>query len=324
MSLTSRIPIAKESDRNSVGVIIARFQVHELHIGQKQLIDSVLERHKTVIILLGVAPILGSKKNPLDYIARSQMIRAAYSEEELQKLNCNLIIDKIPDNRCNFKWSAEVEKRIREIVPRGTVTLYGSRDSFISSYKGTFETMELETNIFISGTEVRRDVCTEIKASPYFRRGVIAGTSNRWDSGLPTVDAAIYKDTGKGTEFLLARKPDEVLHRFVGGFYDPRKDFSYEQTCRREVLEETGLEIADPRYIVSLQINDWRYAGEGDKVITTFFWCKYVFGTPKPQDDIAELQWFSAPELAKDPSSFIIEEHVPLLNILIEKSPLLF
>ena len=48
------------------GVIIARFQTPALHEGHLSLIRQVKQKHNRLIIVLGVSPVKGSRKNPLD------------------------------------------------------------------------------------------------------------------------------------------------------------------------------------------------------------------------------------------------------------------
>ena len=50
-----------------IGVIIARFQVPNLHPVHKELIDTVCENHKKVIIFLAVPVVEQTKRNPLDF-----------------------------------------------------------------------------------------------------------------------------------------------------------------------------------------------------------------------------------------------------------------
>ena len=57
---------------NTIGVIIARFQSPYLHEGHKALLESVKINHSKTIIVLGVSPVLGSRKNPLDYHTRGR------------------------------------------------------------------------------------------------------------------------------------------------------------------------------------------------------------------------------------------------------------
>jgi len=71
---------AKTPKPTETGVIIGRFQVHELHQGHKFLIKRVMENHKRVIIFLGISPILHSIRNPLDYESRLRMLQNEYPE----------------------------------------------------------------------------------------------------------------------------------------------------------------------------------------------------------------------------------------------------
>ena len=58
----------------SVGVIIGRFQVDELHDGHLQLLKYVSEHHPQVLILLGCRHSPATKTYPLDFRLRQQMI----------------------------------------------------------------------------------------------------------------------------------------------------------------------------------------------------------------------------------------------------------
>ncbi len=56
-------------------VIVARFQTPYLHEGHKQLISQVSAKHSKLIMVLGVSPLSGSRKNPYDYYTREKMIK---------------------------------------------------------------------------------------------------------------------------------------------------------------------------------------------------------------------------------------------------------
>ncbi|MDO8504789.1 MAG: NUDIX domain-containing protein, partial [Candidatus Liptonbacteria bacterium] len=68
-------------------------------------------------------------------------------------------------------------------------------------------------------------------------------------------------------------------------------DPSLEAACRREVGEETGVEIDGMEYVGSFRIDDWRYRGREDKMLSAFFAATYIFGHPKAEDDIEEVRW---------------------------------
>ena len=61
-------------------VIIARFQTPYLHEGHRQLISTVKENHEKLVILLGISPLTGSRKNPYDFYTREKMIKKDYPE----------------------------------------------------------------------------------------------------------------------------------------------------------------------------------------------------------------------------------------------------
>lgn len=261
-----------------IGVIVGRFQVHKLHAAHKALIDGVQAKHKKVLIFLGVSPTTPSRRNPLDFKAREIMIRDSYPD---------VTVLPISDTKLDEVWSDDLDKLIRLAEPYGNVMLYGSRDSFVIHYTGHFPATVLESKTFISGTDVRKNVSSSWFDSPEFRAGVIYATSNCYKHVYPTVDIAIIRDN---KEVLLAKKPNEKLLRFIGGFVDP-SDRSFEDAAKREAAEETGLEVGNLTWVANFKVDDWRYKSEDDKIITTLFSADYIFGAPRPQDDVSELEW---------------------------------
>jgi bifunctional NMN adenylyltransferase/nudix hydrolase len=292
-----------------IGVIIGRFQLHQLHQAHCDVIESVLENHKKVILFLGVNQVVGSSCNPLDFASRKAMIQEKYPQ---------LIILSLPDNRSDETWSKNLDSRIREVFQIGGVLLYGSRDSFIPHYKGQFKTAELEQEIYVSGTEVRKKVSEEIKSSKEWRAGVIYGSYNRYPTSFQTVDVAVFNEDE--TQMLLAKKPGEDKYRFIGGFVDVR-DTSLEHTAKREFMEEAGAEISIIGYVGSFRVDDWRYRSERDKIMTTLFKAKYLYGHLEPSDDIIELRWLDIKDLKEigGIQRIVIEEHQSMMSILLSK-----
>lgn len=302
----SEIDISKYS----VGVIVARFQVHELHEGHHYVIKQVIKNHKKTIIFLGVPKFIGTKKNPLDFDTRKKMVQSHYPEA---------VIVALPDNRDNQKWAHELDKRIREIYPHGDVLLYGSRDSFIPYYLnngGKFQTTELKQLGTFTGTDVRKMISEEVRNSIDFRSGVIYHAYNLYPRVIPTVDIAPLNEDN--TQVLLAKKYDEDKFRFIGGFVLPT-DKTITMAVRRVYYKETGgnSEPINIQHIDSIQIDDWRFKGEEDKVMTSFFTVKSAWGRITPSDDIQELKWCDLDE--KWLKENIVEEHKPLIEILLNK-----
>lgn len=283
----------------SVGVIIGRFQIPELHSSHSNLFDFVTSRHKIVVCFLGV-PVVPSKKNPLDFKHRKQMIEEKYS---------NVIILPIPDMRLNSSWSKKLDETLRESVLNfgQKPLLYGSYDRFSSYYEGSFDTYVVDSNDFISATQIRNEVCNKYTSSPELRAGIIQGTSNRYPTNYVTVDIAILDDLNNPKKILLGRKYLEPEYRFIGGFSEPTSE-SLEEDAMREAREEASDCLNDdvkvvtfPQYICSMRIQDWRYRGLEDQICTTFFKAEWTYGVSVASDDIVETKWF-------DLSDFIYPE----------------
>lgn len=286
----------------TVGVIVGRFQVNDLHEGHKDFIAHVMECHKNVIIFLGITNTLGEPNNALDFITRKKMLLNDYPD---------ITVLPIKDMRSDKLWSKKLDEKIAEISGINSVTLYGSRDSFISHYHGKHTCVAYEQTVFISGAQIRQQLSDEVIGAKQFRTGVIYGAYNRYPSVHPTVDIFIYRTN----DILIGRKPDETAWRLVGGFVDP-KDDSYESAAKREAYEETKLELADFQYVLSKKIDDWRYRGEQSKIFTTLFMAKYVFGRPEPSDDIEELKWVHVDEISK---TEFVPEHKIMIEYVIDK-----
>lgn len=288
-----------------VGVIVGRFQVHDLHKGHVDLISHVCERHKKVIVILGVSPIPTSPTNPLDFEARKQMLLTYFPQ-----LNV-LYLKDVGDDAV---WSQHLDNIVGDMLtPSQTCVLYGGRDSFLKVYTGKYPSMELvqEGHGEISGTEIRRQLRREVIASPDFRAGVIWAACNRFPVTYPTVDIALFR---KGySEILLGRKLYEKQWRLIGGFADPASE-CYEHDAIRELMEETGLETQFVEYIGSHQIDDWRYRSGPDKIKTLLFGGIAIStgpSEPSARDDIAEVEW--RPINALNISKHIIPNHQQLV-----------
>lgn len=293
----------------STGVIVARFQLPDLHEAHIELIQSVLDAHPKVLIFLGLSPLRGTTANPLDFAPRKQMLLEAYPPSKYP----NLSIQYIKDQHDDAIWSKTLDGLIREnMAPNDSAVLYGSRDSFLTRYTGTFETRELVSTRFVSGSEIRAKVALAPQSNPLFRAGAIWATHQRFPVVYPTVDVIVFDP--KENRILLARKANEQAYRIVGGFTSP-EDENYELAALRELAEETGLTVglAGLRYVGSKKIDDWRYRTEVDKIITHLYVGYYSFGAPNADDDIAEARWFDVNYFRK--GGTVVREHIPLMEM---------
>jgi bifunctional NMN adenylyltransferase/nudix hydrolase len=167
----------------------------------------------------------------------------------------------------------------------------------------------------MSGKEVRGLISDQVRASEDFRAGVIYAAHNKHSSTYPTVDIAIVNEKN---QLLLGRKSDDLANkwRFLGGFVDPTKDRCLEDAARREANEETSHSLefdSEFKYLGSTYIDDWRYRKELDKIMTSVFKVKALWGSISSGDDICEVQW---KELDSKLESIVAEQHLPILEML--------
>lgn len=106
----------------------------------------------------------------------------------------------------------------------------------------------------------------------------------------------------KNGKILLAQRSMEEKH--VPGCWSPpggkleedtRTWHSLEKATKREVLEETGVEVEDKMHF--LVNNTFRHDEDNLLVIATVFLCKWKSGEPKPLEDTIAARWITEEEV---------------------------
>lgn len=282
-----------------VGVIIGRFQAPELHAGHRYVFDCVREYCSDLLVVIGSPRSYPTPKNPLDFETRKAMIKKAYP---------NARIVELKDQRHDDVWSQMLDQLIEREFPGRDARLYGSRDSFIPYYFGDRPCTALDSPMSdLSATDIRADILAKPHDTEEFRSGMIYAVGNRKPVSYQTVDIAVI-DFDRKRLLLGGRAPEKGLLRFIGGFVDV-SDKSLELAAKREVFEETnGIEIDDLSYLGSFRIDDWRYRDSQDGIMTTFFTARFIFGAPRPTDDIDVIEWVPWDGFVDR----LVDEHKPL------------
>lgn len=297
-----------------VGLIVGRFQTYRLHKAHLELIETVSKKHHKTIIMLGVAELGFTQQDPLDFQSRKEMLKETFP-------NANIEILPIYDCKDDYVWSAKLDNEIQKLCRNATVKLYGGSDSCIERYHGNLPTEKFTTKNFERATDIRSSINSNFEINQEFRKGIIFTVQNQYPRVDPCADVLIINADTK--ELLLGKKGiDGDCYRFIGGYFDPRFDKSIEDTAIREVKEEAGVnvEISNLKYISSSIIDDWRYHGRKEKLLSTFFIAYYMFGNIQPGDDLDGLLWvpietfIKAPKLIKEHRVFLTEKLISKLK----------
>lgn len=118
----------------------------------------------------------------------------------------------------------------------------------------------------------------------------------------------------KDGDYLLAQRGQTEKHHagvwsLPGGNVDAEvADFLLEQTLKREIFEEIGIEILDDMELI--YNNGFIKDSDGSHVINLTFLCFYKSGEARPLEDTERIDWHSLEELKKlkDAPDFLIKE----------------
>jgi bifunctional NMN adenylyltransferase/nudix hydrolase len=289
----------------NIGIIVGRFQVAELHEGHQHLIDYARHENDEVAIVLGQGAALLSGRNPLPPLVRTRVIQDQYP---------GVKVFEHYDHPSDLDWSTNLDTLLTEEFPQATLRLYASRDSFIPHYRGALPVITVPELEGLNGTLKRAELYDTCDWSRPFREGMIAAQHLRPALSYQTVDIAVVRHaTG---ELLLGQKTtDGGKWRLVGGFVDAT-DESLEGAALRELKEEAGNVLThEVTYLGSYRIDDWRYRGEKDKILTSLFLTYHMGGVPSAGDDLAKVEWHA---LEGFDIETIVESHRPLVKRVLD------
>lgn len=291
------------------GVIVARFQVPELHPGHRHLINHVKQIHSNMLIVLGNHGGLRTNHDPLTIPERTAMIRESCNWP-------NLRIESLRDHPFSHdRWSDWLDELVTSKFPGHGAIMYGSRQSFLDVYSGKFKKQSVAPLDESSGTAQRAAIQPSSAMSA--REAVIYNEMHRPSIAYSAADVAIVDDARERV-LGITKHWFDGLWSLSGGFVDPEKDRHDEDTARRERGEEVlGVTTSDVYLKLGdrIRVDDPRYRKSKDKIFSQLFVTQFRGGSPGAGDDAKGVRWFERDEL----ESMFVPWHQPLVARLKER-----
>lgn len=282
--------------KRTLGVVIARFQAPSLTPAHRYMLEQVATRVGRVLVLLGVAPIPFTKRNPLEYSLRARMVMDWW-EKQFPDRELDLQVAPLLDRPTDSEWVAAIDQTISAMNINGPAMIFCGPDGAGPFYAAAGGRWPVEVLDAAGGhaSKVREEMGPQYTEG--FRAGIVYAVERRLIGPCDVIDAIVF-NTGRKEVLLGKKAEDGTLWRFIGGFVD-LVDGSLEHAVQREVREETGLEIGPAQYVGSCHVEDWRFRGGPERILTKLFAVERVFGSAKARDDIDELRWFEVGKVAE-------------------------
>ncbi len=333
-------------------IFIGRFQ--PFHHGHMAVLQAALARAQRVSVVLGSANQARSVRNVWNEAEREQMIRAAVDEDQARRLEFAAVPDILYAEEV---WERLVRAAIVQHPPAARTGLIGHSKDPTSYYLEVFPEwpyVALPNHRGLHATAIRErllaagpagagavldgelvehvpagvrawlhefvrgagfaQVCEEFRVVQEFRQD--------WaDAPYPplfvTADALIQHDD----HILLIRRgraPGAGLLALPGGFLDVGERI--EAACRRELQEETGLDLAQqPHELVLHKVFDDPQRAARGRMITHGFHYRLDPAQPRPAvrggDDAALAQWLAIDSLS---GAEFFEDHYMIIQNLLD------
>lgn len=124
----------------------------------------------------------------------------------------------------------------------------------------------------------------------------------------------------KDGKYLLAKRGNTEAHHagvwsLPGGNIDAGEvDHVIEETLKREISEEIGVEVEDKMELV--YNNSFIKTSDGTNVINLTFLTFWKSGEAKPLEDTADIKWFTLEDLKsmENPPDFLVKEIAALVK----------
>lgn len=278
---------AQRGERFDAAVVIGRFQF--LHAGHVGLLDAALACAERVCVVVGSAHAAPSVRNPLDWHERAMAMLACVPPAARGRLAFLPVRDVYDGARWERLVAAAVEEALAAARP-GRIALVGHRKDASSDYLrgfahwplvevpalGDLSSSTIRAMVFSTpasgidhalqafGPEIPAPVQAWLRreaASERFERlreeyARLDDERARWRGAPyePTFDTvdAVVRCNDRVLLIRRGRAPGRGLLALPGGFIEPHEEV--EAGARRELLEETGLDLArEPHRLVDMR-----------------------------------------------------------------------
>jgi ADP-ribose pyrophosphatase YjhB (NUDIX family) len=135
--------------------------------------------------------------------------------------------------------------------------------------------------------------------------------SHYYAHSAPAAAAIVVDDDGRVLLARRARNPDAGKWDTPGGFLDEGED--PEEAIRRELREETGLEV-EPGSFLGAFVDSYGDGPEAGTVLNLVWDATVVSGEMEPADDVSELAWFTPDELPAADDEYAFQWVAPFLR----------
>lgn len=236
------------------------------HVGHMALIAEMFERSKRVIIFLACDRSFPSKKNPVPFEVRKDMLHEAILASKFSNRMYQIL--PLRNQRYNNVWANELEKSIATVLQKpdlacDDVALFHSRDGFGRHYipTGRFPVYEVPEIPGVNATAIRERVLSHKSENVTYAQGLVAQQLRQPAVQLFMQVRAIIKNAAGKIAIVKYASSDERRYRFPGGYVVPKKDDNFEAALIRKITTKLDVAITKKsiRFLGDVEIPDWRH-----------------------------------------------------------------